>query len=102
MTEPADRAVLLLQRVSELNFCSQFTPGNVALLSWSAGGSGILLPPLAATFSATAPFTIFVQASLTDCPSNSRQFVTATGQGIATFSFVPDPSGLAWWLSSGT
>jgi hypothetical protein len=61
-----------------------------------------LLPPLAATFSATVPFNIFVTAGVPDCPTCfPSTFVNATGQGIATFSFVPDPPGRGWWLSSG-
>jgi len=74
-------------------------PGS-AFISWSAGASsGISLPPLAASFSATAPFSILVTARL-----NIPTFPTvqAIGQGIATFSFVPDPiGGQGWWISSG-
>ena len=82
---------------------------NAAFVSWTAGGAGILMPPISTTFTAIKPFSISIQARLPVCQNNSCvpgafNSVTATGGGVATFTFAPDPfsPGTRWLLSSGT
>jgi len=69
--------------------CGPCLPGSVYFPG--AGGSG-----------ASFGYNIFVTASVPNCPTCfPSTFVNATGHGTATFSFVPDPPGRGWWLSSG-
>jgi len=80
---------------------------NAAFVSWTAGGAGIVMPPIGTTFTAAEPFSISIQAKLPVCQNNSCvpgafNNVTATGGGVATFTFAPDPvsPGTRWLLSS--
>src|SRR5215470_14273490 len=82
---------------------------GVAIVNWTAGGAGIVMPPISTTFTATEPFSISILARLPVCPNNSCvpgafNNVTALGGGVATFTFAPDPvsPGTRWLLSSGT
>jgi len=86
-----------------------FVTGGTGLLDYRVSGDPILLPPLAATFSASVPFDIQISTQLCEgepfhhtCPPNSI-FVGTIGQGIATFSFVPAPAPFSpeWALESG-
>jgi hypothetical protein len=65
------------------------------------------MPPIGTTFTAAEPFSISIQARLPVCQNNSCvpgafNNVTATGGGVATFTFAPDPvsPGTRWLLSS--
>ncbi len=43
---------------------------NAAFVSWTAGGGGIVMPPIGTTFTATEPFSISIQARLPVCQNN--------------------------------
>jgi hypothetical protein len=84
---------------------------NSFTLTYEVGGAPILFPPLAATFSASVPFDIQINTVLCDSslmipppPCSPGIHVNAIGQGVATFSFIPDtlfPTLGDWVLESG-
>jgi hypothetical protein len=88
-----------------------FVTAATNTLEYRVSGDPIVFPPLAATFSASVPFDIQISTLLCEdpnllhfCPPNSIS-VRATGQGVATFSFIPEPETFfvpgTWALESG-
>src|SRR5215467_6592449 len=47
-------------------------PG-VAIVNWTAGGAGIVMPPIGTTFTAAEPFSISIQARLPVCSRGVQQ-----------------------------